>query len=112
MLDETNNPFVTYTQGMTRVWSDGEKIIIKNKSGIKWVKDNIEQIFGMGEWDKIVGVAYSEYEHPKKKDSRIRAYECVSGYIPSRVVEELAAIPEELSKEDERQAKLEALKDV
>jgi len=103
---------VEYSQGMTKVWSDGEKITVKNKSGIKWIKINIEQIFGVGEWNKIQEVAYNEIHHPKKPDKTVRAYECVSGYIPQRVFNDLTALPEdELSKEEIKKAKLEALKD-
>jgi len=104
---------VTYSQGMTNVWSDGEKITVNNKSGIKWVKDNVEQIFGMGEWDKIQKVAYSEYNEVPSKNARVKTYECVSGYIPQRVLEDLKNLPEEeLSDEEKRKAALEALNDL
>jgi len=107
------NKIVEYKQGMTEVWSDGEKITVNNKSGIKWVKTNIEQIFGIGEWEKIRLVAYTEIHHSKSKSNNIRAYECISGYIPQRVIDDLTAVPieDELSEVDTKKAILEALKD-
>lgn len=72
---------VEYKQGMTSVWCDGEKLIIKNPTGKKHVKDNVEQIFGMGEFDKIVEVAYFEDFDRKKFKA---PYEAASGYIPER----------------------------
>jgi len=107
MSNETKS--VTYTQGRTVVWSDGEKITVKNSGGLKWVKDNVEQIFGMGEWDKIVKVSYTEVDYARIKNSNIKGYECVSGYIPQRVISDLA---EELPEKDERQAALDALKEI
>lgn len=107
---------VEYKQGMTEVWSDGEKITVKNKSGIKWVKVNVDQIFGVGEWDKIQLVAYGEIHHPKKPDKTIRAYECLSGYIPQKVFDDLATQPDpaedELPEDEKKKAALEALRDV
>ena len=99
---------VNYKQGMTYVWSDGEKIIIKNRSGIRWVKENVDRIFGLGEWEKIRHVAYSEHEYTPVATSPVRAYECYSGYIPQRVIDDLK---ETLPEEDERKAALEALKE-
>ena len=106
---------VEYEQGMTKVWSDGEKIVIHNRSGKKWVKDNVERIFGMGEWDKIHSVAYTEVN--QIKTTHVKAnYECVSGYIPQRVINDLASQPdpsdEVLPKEEEKRVKLEALRDI
>lgn len=95
-------------KGRTIVWSDGEKIVVKNRGGIRWVKDNVDQIFGIGEWDKIQRVAYMEVDHAVNKHSNIKAYECVSGYIPQRVVDDLK---EELPEEDKKRAALEALRD-
>jgi len=102
---------VEYKQGMTEVWSDGEKITVRNKSGIKWVETNVEQIFGMGEWHNIQHVAYMEVHHAKNRHNKIRTYECVSGYIPQRVFDDLAELPEEELPDDEKKkATLEALK--
>ena len=77
---------VEYKQGETKVWCDGEKIIIKNPTGAKHVEANIDQIFGMGEFKKIHLVKYTE-EYDKKK---FRApYELTSGYIPVRAQKDL-----------------------
>jgi len=101
---------VTYKQGMTEIWSDGEKITVNNKSGIKWVETNVDQVLGVGEWKKIQKVAYSELQHPKKSDGNLaRAYECVSGYIPQQIFDDLK---EELSEEEKKKVALEALRDV
>jgi hypothetical protein len=75
---------ITYKQGMTTVWSDGEKIIIKNPSSFTHVKDNVEQIFGMGEFDKIKEVKYSE-ELTNNFNPHSKTYELISGYIPNRI---------------------------
>jgi hypothetical protein len=100
---------VRYSQGMTNIWSDGEKIIVKNAAGTKWVKDNVEQIFGMGEWDSIHDLCYSEQDDLKEHRRDSRAYECISGYIPQRVFDDLA----KQVKEDVDKAKiLGALKNV
>lgn len=100
---------VNYKQGMTTVFSDGDKIVVRNKAGIKWVRDNVEQIFGMGEWDKIKDVAYMEVDYARVKNSNIKGYECVSGYIPQRVIDDLK---EELSETDQKKVALENLRDV
>lgn len=99
---------VKYCQGMTIVWSDGEKIIVRNKTGNKWVKDNVEQIFGTGEWDNILSVSYAESYHPINRVSNVQGYQCISGYIPQRVIEDLK---EELPDIEKRKAALEALRD-
>jgi hypothetical protein len=76
---------VEYKQGMTSIWCDGEKIIIKNPNGSEYVKDNVEQIFGMGEYAKIYTTRYS--------DALLNKYggpfEISSGYIPERAVKDL-----------------------
>jgi len=100
---------VKYSQGMTNVWSDGEKVSVINDAGIKHVKDNVEHIFGMGEWDKIQGAIYFEVDNLSDHSNRIRKYECVSGYIPQRVIDDLAI--EELPEEEAKRNALEALKD-
>jgi hypothetical protein len=103
---------VKYTQGMTEVWSDGEKITITNNSGRRWLKDNVEQIFGMGEWDKIEQAIYFKVDHLRTPENNIRKYECVSGYIPQRVLEDLQELSEELPDDIKKDAALEALKNV
>ena len=98
---------VTYKQGMTTVWSDGEKITVVNEAGIKWVKDNVEQIFGMGEWDEIHDVVYFEIDYARDHRTTNKGYECISGYIPQRVRDDLT-LPEDVEKANA----LDALKDV
>jgi len=100
---------ISYKQGMTNVWSDGEKLTIENKAGTKWVKHNIENIFGIGEWDKIEIGIYFEVDHLKNRNNNIRTYECVSGYIPQRVIDDLA---EELPEDVEKANALEVLRNV
>lgn len=71
---------------MTSAWSDGEKVVIKNPNGSQHVKDNVEQIFGTGEFDKLYDVKYTEDVDVGKY---IGSYEFTSGYIPARVVNDL-----------------------
>ena len=80
---------VRYNQGMTKVWSDGEKIVVTNTSGVKHVEFNVDQIFGMGEWFKIHNVLYTESRPRRNLYSDKVPYECVSGYIPQRVIDDL-----------------------
>ena len=107
---------VTYNQGMTNIWSDGEKIKVVNLSGTKHLASNVEQIFGMGEWTKIQTAIYYEVDHLRDHRTTIRGYECVSGYIPQRVVDDIADLnsptEDELPEDVERQNALETLKDV
>lgn len=102
---------VHYKQGMTAVWSDGDKIIIRNKSGPKWVEVNVDNIFGTGEWKKIEAAKYFDLEYPTSPSSNVKAYECVSGYIPERILIDINSI-EDLSDDEKKKAALEALKDV
>lgn len=81
---------VTYKQGMTVVYVDKEKIVIENPTGPGHVKDNVEQIFGMGEYHKIFEVKLVE-----DKDKTNRNYTLISGYIPQRALDDLADINEE-----------------
>lgn len=76
---------VNYKQGMTTVWSDGEKLVVKNNSGRQHIKANVEQIFGMGEYDKILEVKYFEDSRRGKRNPHSRSIEIVSAYIPKRV---------------------------
>lgn len=73
---------VNYKQGMTKVWSDGDKITVKTKGNKKHVLQNVEQIFGEGQWDRILDVAYSI------TDEKFN-YAVVSPYIPQRVLDDL-----------------------
>lgn len=102
---------VKYTRGMTTVWSDGEKITIVNAAGIRWVNVNVDELFGVGEWDKIHESIYFKVDHVKDKTTSIRKYECVSGYIPQRIIEDLASEPD-LPKDVEKANALEALRNV
>ena len=80
-----------YTQGMTEVYVDEDKIVITNKNGNQHVKANVEQIFGMGDFDKIREVKYSEELTRDKRSHNFhsRQYELVSGYIPRRALEDM-----------------------
>jgi len=83
---------VTYRQGNTHVFCDGEKVVVKNNAGKRHVKANVEQIFGMGEYDKLSEVAYLEHETKPTKghNPQSRWYEMQSGYIPERAKNDLA----------------------
>lgn len=100
---------VKYKQGMTNVWSDGDKIIVRNDAGIKWVEANVDEIFGVGEWNRIYSVMYMESDLSKDFRATSNAYECVSGYIPLRVNEDLK---EELSDNEKKKIALAELRDV
>jgi len=76
---------VTYKQGMTTVWSDGEKVVIRNPSGSTHVKTNVEQIFGMGEFDKLWDVKYFEEFKTNAGNPHSKRYNLTSGYIPERI---------------------------
>lgn len=73
---------------MTKVSVDEEKIIITNSSGNRHVKDNIERIFGVGEWDNIFNVKYWERWYPTP-NPLTKSYELVSGHIPKRALKDL-----------------------
>lgn len=79
---------ITYKQGMTEVWCDGEKIIITNPTSIKHIEANVDQIFGVGEYQRIFNVKYSLKEEVgfNKLATNI---EIVSGYIPDRALQDL-----------------------
>lgn len=89
---------VSYKQGMTTAWSDGEKVVIKNPTGITHVKDNVEQIFGMGEFDELNDVQYMS----EMKNGRF--YEMVTGYIPERVKKDIK-IKEILARAEKKSGK-------
>jgi hypothetical protein len=103
-MDEVN-----YTQGMTTVWSDGEKIKITNESGLRHVQQNVDDLFGKGECEKIRAVMYMETDHSINRKFKANGYECISGYIPQVVLDDLA---DDLPKDVEKDSKLEALKDL
>lgn len=74
---------IEYKQGMTTIWSDGDKVIVKNPTGDKHVKANIEWVFGVGEFEKMVEVEYaSEMENN-------RFYSMSTGYIPKKLKTDL-----------------------
>ena len=73
---------VNYKQGKTEVWSDGDKVVVKTKGDKRHCLQNVEQIFGMGQWDRIKDVAYSI------TDEKFN-YEVISPYIPQRVLDDL-----------------------
>lgn len=79
---------VTYEQGNTTVWSDGDKVIIKNPVGRKYIEQNVDQIFGVGEYQRIYKVKY--YENVSRgRNPLSRKIEISSGYIPDRVKKDL-----------------------
>lgn len=81
---------VNYKQGMTTVYVDEEKIVIKNSSHKQYVPDNVDRIFGVGEWDKIYRVKYFEEEDTEQFNTFCKPYMVTSGYIPKRALEDLA----------------------
>ena len=80
---------VEYKQGMTLVWCDGEKIIITNPTGTRHLEDNVDRIFGVGEYKKIFHVKYSFEQEEIKTWHTARGIKLISGYIPQRAVEDL-----------------------
>jgi len=81
---------VEYEQGMTKVWTDGEKLVVTNRAGKTHVKANVEQIFGMGEWDKIYKHKYLEESKQNPGGNPYsKTYTCISPYIPQRAEEDL-----------------------
>jgi hypothetical protein len=100
---------VSYEKGMTKIWSDGEKIRVENDAGIKWVQQNVDDLLGKGEWYKIQKVMYMETDHARDRKYKHNGYECLSGYIPAKVIADLA---EELPKDVEKDSKLDALREL
>lgn len=92
---------VEYKQGMTRVWCDGEKIIIFNPTGNRHCEHNVDQIFGVGEWARILDVHYEENKPVTGRD-----YSIVSGYIPQRAIDDL-----ELDENKSREAGIPGISD-
>jgi hypothetical protein len=66
---------VTMKKGRTSVWSDGEKVVIKNPVGFEHVQQNIDDLLGPGELAKMRDACYLETGLRKE-------YEMVTGYIP------------------------------
>jgi hypothetical protein len=77
----------TYKKGMTEVWSDGEKVVVKNSAGKEWVETNIDDLFGVGEYVKLQEVCYTEEVTPKSGEKK-NSYEMVSGYVPRVIAED------------------------
>lgn len=80
---------VKYEQGMTKVWSDGEKVVITNPSSMQHVEENVDRIFGVGEYQKIYHVKYSHEESIARVNKHARENVIISGYIPQRVIDDL-----------------------
>lgn len=78
-----------YKQGATTVWTDGEKLIISNPNGKKHIPENVDRIFGVGEFDKIYENKYSETEEVGKINTLSRKIEIISGYIPKRAEKDI-----------------------
>ena len=78
---------VEYKQGNTVVWSDGDRLTVTNSSGKRHVEQNVDQIFGKGEWDRIWEVKY--IEDGQKGSAFASEYKCISGYIPQLVKDDL-----------------------
>ena len=73
---------VNYKQGRTKVWSDGDKIVVRNPSDKRHCLQNVDQIFGVGQWKRILDVAYTVVDEKYN-------YEVISPYIPDRVLKDL-----------------------
>lgn len=80
---------VTYKQAMTEVWCDGEKIKITNPSGITHVEENVDRIFGVGEYKKIYDSRYIFEEKVGKHNTHAREVILIGGYIPERALNDL-----------------------
>lgn len=74
---------VEYKQGMTKIWSDGEKLTITNPVGRAHIKTNLDALFGLGVYEKLREVAYLEV-CPQNRN-----YELVTGFIPKKVKQDL-----------------------
>ena len=83
-----------YRQGSTRVWCDGEKIVIKNFVGPKYVPANIDHLFGEGEYHQIFKAKYVE-----RRTKATNEFELVSGYIPKRILDDLGPPVDEVEED-------------
>lgn len=81
---------VTYKQGMTEVWTDGEKIKITNPSNPRHVEENVDRIFGVGEYQKIYESRYMVEERVGRHNTLAREFLLLGAYIPQRAVDDLA----------------------
>jgi hypothetical protein len=80
---------VEYKQGMTKAWSDGEKVVITNPNGPQWLEENVDRIFGMGEYAEIRKVEYSYKVRQSPVNAMAKSITITSGYIPQRVLDDL-----------------------
>jgi len=80
---------INYKQGMTKVYVDKEKLVITNTSGKQHIKANVDEIFGVGEFDKIYAVKYFENVTPGRLNPHAKTVEITSGYIPERALVDL-----------------------
>lgn len=80
---------VTYKQGMTEVWTDGEKIKVTNPAGAKHIEENVDRIFGVGEYKKIYDSRYIFEEKVGKHNTVAREVTLIGGYIPQRAKDDL-----------------------
>lgn len=94
-----------YQQGMTKVHVDFDKIVITNTSGKQHVKANVDEIFGVGEFNKIHQVRFSEeLKKPKRSmNPHARTYELVSNYIPERAMVDMGLVKPKKEKVPEDQ---------
>ena len=92
---------VEYKQGATVVWTDGEKLVVTNRTGKEHVKANVEEIFGVGSWEKIHKHKYSEETKQNPGGNPYsKTYTLISPIIPKRAVEDLND-PSELDSEED-----------
>jgi len=77
--------------GMTRIWTDGDKIVIQNPSGKHTVRTHVDKICGKGEFEKIKAAAYLESNDSYGKGGNpfARRYEMISGYIPPYLLDKI-----------------------
>lgn len=68
-----------YKQGMTTVLVDEDKTVVKNPTGITHVETNVDQIFGIGEFDKLV-----EHKYVEENRGYRNGYTLISGYTPKK----------------------------
>lgn len=80
---------VQYQQGQTKVWSDGEKVVITNSSGKKHIEHNFDQIFELGEFAKLYKVKINESIKPGVINPLSKSVEIISNYVPKKVLEDL-----------------------
>ena len=85
---------VEYRHGMTKVWSDGEKVVITNETGnTAHVATNIDQIFGLGTYAEMREFSYVENREPSGRN-----YTLITGIVPDKVKNDLKDDNEQLNK--------------